>query len=662
VATLTVYPGMKPDGTRCSVLASDLVTPIPDAGAVVGYSEYYIEKLAQQLLLTEDPVNSGGTPIELLIPPLLVTGTPSAGQTIEATGPNTAGWATPAAASAWLATMAVLAAVPGTVARQLKMIVGCRVAGDGGGGLFYWDALSTEADNGGTIIGAFALGRWKRVYDPSVVHVDWFGAPNDNIIDALPALNTALTLTPVGGTLRLGPFHYRIEGKWDLQSGKNITGCAGDGGGLFEGTIISYYGPTDTTELGCAINARQFATLKDIRVQIGFGRKCKAGICAGSAPWTLITFDNVGVVCWADSNSYFEYAYTVGSSAIPGGCDTFRWIRGFVADPPVGAVLVQGGQPYALLFKEVNFINQVAGYMGSINGAVAHGTVLKTANTYFGSVAFENNNIGYFAELIESPLSGMSNVSVMGGQWEGMKRIWTGIGKDGNAACVVSIDGGRYNTTQLDKPVYRLDGSVHIAAADRRLIFSEQGSPISIRNAHIGSGTSSAADNTATIDITEMASFTADGCIFPNPGIVTRTNTFDLQSGGTYIRGCKAYQPPGPQGVIIAMIPERHGPENADFVWTADGDVMGATTVATVTLPQLEMGAGGVVLTGGRTDYLIYMHPHGYTGTPPDGAFRTRIVPGEIKNVSFDVELDAVPGAGNTVTFSVSLKLRSDVP
>lgn len=95
MATLTVYPGMKPDGTRIAVLAQDLVTPIPNSGAVVGYSDYYLEKISAQILLTEDPVNSGGTPIQLLVPPLLVTGTPTAGQVLEATGASSATWETP---------------------------------------------------------------------------------------------------------------------------------------------------------------------------------------------------------------------------------------------------------------------------------------------------------------------------------------------------------------------------------------------------------------------------------------------------------------------------------------------------------------------------------------------------------------------------------------
>jgi hypothetical protein len=61
---------------------------------------------------------------------------------------------------------------------------GCVTAGDGGGGVFYWAASSTEPDNGGTIIqpmtqGSPAAGRWVRIFEPGWVCVKWFGARGD---------------------------------------------------------------------------------------------------------------------------------------------------------------------------------------------------------------------------------------------------------------------------------------------------------------------------------------------------------------------------------------------------------------------------------------------------------------------------------------------------
>ena len=71
-------------------------------------------------------------------------------------------------------------------------VLGYYTKGDGGGGLFYWDAASTEADNGGTIIQATAIttGRWKRVLS-GAVNVKWFGAKGDGVDDDAPYIRTA---------------------------------------------------------------------------------------------------------------------------------------------------------------------------------------------------------------------------------------------------------------------------------------------------------------------------------------------------------------------------------------------------------------------------------------------------------------------------------------
>ena len=54
--------------------------------------------------------------------------------------------------------------------------------GDDGGGRFYWDSTSTEADNGGTIIQATGIttGRWKRRFSLNI-SVQQFGAAGDGI-------------------------------------------------------------------------------------------------------------------------------------------------------------------------------------------------------------------------------------------------------------------------------------------------------------------------------------------------------------------------------------------------------------------------------------------------------------------------------------------------
>ncbi|WP_160712197.1 hypothetical protein [Chitinophaga solisilvae] len=76
--------------------------------------------------------------------------------------------------------------------------------GDGGGGVFTWDATDTvSVDNNGTIIKNInnANGRWKRVYDGRAVNVKWFGARGNGIADDTTALTQAFrynTFIPAG--------------------------------------------------------------------------------------------------------------------------------------------------------------------------------------------------------------------------------------------------------------------------------------------------------------------------------------------------------------------------------------------------------------------------------------------------------------------------------
>lgn len=81
-----------------------------------------------------------------------------------------------------------------------------------GGGVLYWDAGSTEADNGGTVfaVAGTAVGRWKRVHGGRL-SLEWFGWKGLGLEDDSDRLQAAVDALPAGGTIEAGRGKLRIE-------------------------------------------------------------------------------------------------------------------------------------------------------------------------------------------------------------------------------------------------------------------------------------------------------------------------------------------------------------------------------------------------------------------------------------------------------------------
>ena len=78
---------------------------------------------------------------------------------------------------------------------EIVQVLGYTAVGDSGAGLFRWDASSTTADNGGTIIAptvSDGTGRWYRVYTDGL-NAGWWGAAGDGVTDDTTAINNANT-------------------------------------------------------------------------------------------------------------------------------------------------------------------------------------------------------------------------------------------------------------------------------------------------------------------------------------------------------------------------------------------------------------------------------------------------------------------------------------
>ncbi|MET6999748.1 right-handed parallel beta-helix repeat-containing protein [Chitinophaga defluvii] len=89
--------------------------------------------------------------------------------------------------------VADLKMTPGTADKEICHLLGYYNRDDGGGGDFYWDQLSTETSNDGTIFSVTSPvtnpGRWKRIFN-APIDIKWFGLMGD------PA-QPATTTTPV---------------------------------------------------------------------------------------------------------------------------------------------------------------------------------------------------------------------------------------------------------------------------------------------------------------------------------------------------------------------------------------------------------------------------------------------------------------------------------
>lgn len=93
-----------------------------------------------------------------------------------------------------VATIADLRAMSGRAPGSAIYLQGCNQSGDGGEGVFRWDATSIAADNGGTILtGSTPMGRWVRDFTGEV-QATWFGGKTGSAVAAALAASPRVYL------------------------------------------------------------------------------------------------------------------------------------------------------------------------------------------------------------------------------------------------------------------------------------------------------------------------------------------------------------------------------------------------------------------------------------------------------------------------------------
>ncbi|MGF7229842.1 right-handed parallel beta-helix repeat-containing protein, partial [Arachidicoccus sp.] len=123
-----------------------------------------------------------------------------------------------------------------TVTNGFANVLGYWNVNDGGGGEFYWDSISTEDDNTGTIfeVSGVITGRWKRLFS-GVVNVKWFGVVNgldfskglQNRLNLQKALDLSKVLGGMAINFSKGDYVLDVAVPLNIPSHTTLSGIVG---------------------------------------------------------------------------------------------------------------------------------------------------------------------------------------------------------------------------------------------------------------------------------------------------------------------------------------------------------------------------------------------------------------------------------------------------
>ncbi|RIV39170.1 right-handed parallel beta-helix repeat-containing protein [Micromonospora radicis] len=128
-----------------------------------------------------------------------------------------------------VASVAELRTTAGTADGQRIELAGYHADRHGlGGGELFWDADSTDPDNGGTVfaVTGTSTGRWRRPVR-NRLDLSWFGWTGAGTSDDSDRLQAAVDALPTGGIVEIGPGKVRIEQTVSVQGVPVILQGAG---------------------------------------------------------------------------------------------------------------------------------------------------------------------------------------------------------------------------------------------------------------------------------------------------------------------------------------------------------------------------------------------------------------------------------------------------
>ena len=261
-------------------------------------------------------------------------------------------------------------------------VLGHQSPGDGGGGLFHWQAGSSEADNDGTVIAVKNIksGRWQRLVEESI-DVRWFGAQHGD--DATDSIQAALNVAKNGGKVRLPAGQYRVSKPLEVHQSTKL-----EGDGLL--SVLQYSGPAGTgclksatPKLSCAF---YFAHLNVEVVSEGAWAFDLRGVSFSRFDLIYVHLrkqQTSGYYGPGDGQSPYYNVFTNCHVSGPGNEDSN------------GCVAFNFTYDTETKYQSANANQVLGGHINSVETAVA---CYGTGNVFYAQV-FEQNKIGYLFGL-----------------------------------------------------------------------------------------------------------------------------------------------------------------------------------------------------------------------------------------------------------------------
>ncbi len=308
-------------------------------------------------------------------------------------------------------------------------LLGYYAPGDGGGGRFYFDAVSTTTDDAGTVFAPTSGGgRWKRIYS-GPVHVDWFGANSSNATSAFVAasqflqvecsprtylMNAALTLLE-GQVWNLnGAFIWHTDDTKPMFTGTGLTSGAIVGPATLKGTLVSSGGSWNG-EKGVVLSGCNGYRLRDVttRLFMGQGFHIIPGTFAGFKADQSQISDCAALECQVglqiDNGSGAEYNVFSNFNAIGNitgvqiGAGNNTLLGGNIVQNTTGVSLTSGSNNGHGIFSGTN-INHNGAYNIKADGVT-------NGHTFIGCHIYGDSSTAGVIKL----MNGTTDISITGG-------------------------------------------------------------------------------------------------------------------------------------------------------------------------------------------------------------------------------------------------------